>query len=134
MEGETVTLKEHFDALRIADEKFHSEREKRYLERFEAQEKSLDRANEYLKEYKNQANEWRGQSKDVIATRVSTNAFDEYKKATESKFDAIEKVIQHLALSSGEIKGRKEGVSATWGVILTLVGLLIGAGIMRFLS
>lgn len=112
--SETVSLKQHYDALRDADERlrisdqlFHDEREKRYSERFSAQEQAIRVADERLREYKEQANQLR-------STFVN-----------RTEYDLMREQVNRVMLFAGEERGNKEGSRTTWGTVIVLISLAV---------
>jgi len=78
---------------RIADWRFLKERDRRYKESQASDRAAVAIANELLKEYKANSNEWRGQSKDERATMAT-------RKEMEKELDAIKKDIAMLLRST----------------------------------
>lgn len=131
---DNVSLKDHYDALLKEKEVFHQEREKRFIETIEALREAIKVFNVNLTEYKSQANEWRQQSKDRESNFLAIAVHETFAKSINEKIDLIQKSINTLNQTGEGIKERKEGVSATWTLVLTLLGMALGAGIMKLLN
>lgn len=107
--GETVSLKEHFESRIQALEKIGDER-------FKAAQEAIRVADERMREYKESANQLR-------ATFVN-----------RTEHEALQTIVTNLTTKQGESKGRQEGISQTWATVLTVMGLLGGAGLMKLFT
>jgi Flp pilus assembly protein TadB len=116
----TDTLKAHIERLIY-------ESDRRYNERFAAQEKAVVAAlaaaaeavakAEYNAErWRNNANEWRAAMTDRERNFMSRDQAD-------AMFDAVEKQLGDLKRSRDTSEGRIGGISAGWGYLAGLVGL-----------
>lgn len=106
-----------------------AERDKRYQERFDSQEKALAKAEQSLSDYKASANEIRAALNDYQKNTMP-------RIETETRFSSIDKLIKVLELS----EGRGEGVSFATArsreqsnfmktLIVSIVGMVIGNAI-----
>lgn len=120
----------HNEALRIAEEKLQTERDRRYAEVKAAEEKALlvkQRADDqalslareiqtYKDEKANELREQIGRERGMYATKADIAAITE-------KFEALNKpVVEFMA----QAMGRGSGMSSTWSMIALGVSLLIG--------
>lgn len=111
-----VSLKKYLRDITI-------ERDRRYEQRFAAQEEALRRSDKYLDEYKAQANEWRGQSKDRENNFVNKNTFDEWTKSVQNSINMLNTI-------GGENKGRKDAQGTSTSLIISLVAVLTAIGVL----
>lgn len=94
-------------------------------ERFKTSQLALNKSEESLKEYKTQANEWRGQSKDQNQTYLQKTEYEVFQKIINEKID-------NLRLNEAELKGKADQKSvalvmiiAIFSMIFSLVDLLV---------
>jgi|SRR6185503_14056205 len=124
----------HNEALRAAEEKFHQERDRRYSEVKAAEEKAIkvkEKADEAalkldqeIRAYKDdKANRLREQ---IEGERGNYVAKAELRAAVEKLEAMLNPVIAYVASQ----QGRQTGVTNTWAVIITLIGLLGGGGLI----
>ena len=129
----TDTLKYHQDAIRVADQRFLEERDRRYTEvgverekalkiKEEADKAALGLARE-IQTYKDEkANELREQ---INSERGEYASQGDLRGAVEK----IEATIKPLADFVAAQSGRDKGIALVWGVVVTLVGIAISAAI-----
>lgn len=133
MVNDTVTLRDHLDALRKvqerADDRFDRERDRRYSERAESDQKALVVAmgsvGEALKinalttrEDKAGANEWRGALNDTVARMPS-------KQELDAEFRRVNGRLDELKAGADVNKGSGAGRGQMWGYVAGGIGLLI---------
>lgn len=115
------------DTLKAYVERVVHESDRRYEQRFEAQEKAVtaalasaalavDRAEVNAERWRNNANEWRAAMTDREKNFMSRDQAD-------SQFDALEKQITDLKRSRDASEGRMGGISAGWGYLVGAIGL-----------
>lgn len=102
--SEVVTLREYIERLM-------GESDRRYEQRFAAQETALRTALSGLNEYKAASNEWRGALKDQSS-----------QMATRSELTKLDELVQELRRSKANQDGRQMVVSV---VISSIVGLIV---------
>lgn len=128
-----VTLKEHLEALRIADVRFYEERDRRYHEVNIEKEKALkiketadlaalSLASEIQKYKDEKANELREQINSERGLYSNKEDVAKDIVAAVSKIEATIKPLIEYVLSQ---QGRSVGLTAGWGYILSGIGLLI---------
>lgn len=131
---ETIeTLAVRIEAIKEADK----ERDLRYQQRFEAQEKAIGKYEDATKEWKLNANEFRGQLTDQAGTFVRNDKFEASANALRERIDAevraidnrMSEIMKRLDLGAGQT----EGSASTWKLIAALLGtLLVLTGIYSF--
>jgi hypothetical protein len=110
-------------------ERLLHEADRRYEERFQGQEKAVSaalaaaaeatsKAETNAERWRNNANEWRAAMTDRERNFMSRDQ-------ANSMFDAIEKQIMDLKKSRDSAEGRLGGVSAGWGYLAGLVGVVV---------
>jgi hypothetical protein len=102
-----VPLKEYF-------ERILEERDKRYQDAIAAQEKAVDKAEVALKEFKVQANEFRGTLKDQSAEFMR-------KSEADARFDTLTKDVVGLQLSASRGEGGSAANAKTVGIIIAIL-------------
>ena len=116
------------DTLKAYVERITHEADRRYEQRFEAQEKAVhaalasaalavERAEVNAERWRNNANEWRSAMTDREKNFMSRDQAD-------SQFDALEKQLVDLKKSRDASEGRMGGLSAGWGYLVGAVGLV----------
>lgn len=123
----------HNEAMRIADEKFQAERDRRYSERWKAQEKAA----ENLKEYQN---EFRGSLEDLstkqatklelaAAIKTVTDKID-LQSATlselRSRLDVGNPTVAALQNQYSTSLGRGEGVAKAVAYLISGISVIFG--------
>jgi hypothetical protein len=98
-------------------EKFYDERDRRYTERFNAQEEALRVARESWKRELAGVNELRGQLNDVIDTKAE-------KGETNIRIDGVDRKVDELTKTVTSGGGRSAGLNAGWGYLLGAIGLV----------
>lgn len=68
--------RQHFEDLRHGDELLRTERDRRYEDRYQAQQKALDHAQVEVKEWRAASNEWRATLSDLTARLPSRAEVD----------------------------------------------------------
>lgn len=91
------------------------EREKRFQERFEAQERALDKAETASEKRFDAVNEFRAQLKDYQTTLATKAEMDAEFRAQTMKIDAMEK---RLNLTEGKAGGLNQG----WLILVAAIG------------
>jgi hypothetical protein len=109
-DGSWVPLREHVEALAL-------ERDRRYEQRFQAQEEALRVERETHKREMAGVNELRGQLNDVIDTMAPKGETNIRISAVDAKVD---EVIRAVAASAG----RSTGLGAGWSYLLGAIGAL----------
>lgn len=124
----TEALRRDIGSLRELLETRINEMDRRFGERFEAADRAVEVGLRVAKEAVDKAeaaqdkrmeamNEFRAQLADQTATFVPRSELDQH-------FDQIEKSIDELKQSSQTTAGRREGLSAGWGILIGAVGLI----------
>jgi hypothetical protein len=119
------------DLLFAYFERVISDADRRYEERFVAQEKAVVAALAAAKEavataernaekWRQNANEWRGSMDDREKKFVSQDVMTSWK-------DAVDRRLDDLRLSRAADTGKQEGGVATWGYLVGGVGLILTA-------
>jgi hypothetical protein len=130
--GTDVPLKEYIEALRVADARFFSERDRRYTERDDLRAQALkikeeadkealrlQRENQTYKDEKaNALREQIGSERGLYATK------DDIANAA-SKTETMVKPLTEYVFGN---RGKDEGVSAMTKALYTTIGLLIAVG------
>jgi hypothetical protein len=98
-------------------EKFYDERDRRYTERFNAQEEALRVARDSWKRELAGVNELRGQLNDVIDTKAE-------KGETNIRIDGVDRKVDELTKTVTSGGGRSAGLNAGWGYLLGAIGAL----------
>jgi tetrahydromethanopterin S-methyltransferase subunit G len=110
--GWTVhTLKVHLVAVM-------DERDKRYAQRFEAQES----ASKYAQE---KANEFRGQLKDQAERFMPRTEGEQASRTNSEKIDALATRAERLEGALVAISGEKSGREASFKLFVVVVGLIV---------
>lgn len=115
------------DTLKAYVERIVHEGDRRYEQRFEAQEKAVtaaltsaalavERAEINAEKWRANANEWRAAMTDREKQFMSRDQAD-------SKFDALDKRIAGLEKSRSSSEGRSGGLNAGWGYLVGAIGL-----------
>jgi len=102
-------LREHLQALAAAADR-------RYEQRFDAQEKAVDAALTAANQRLNVMNEFRGALTDQAATFATRIEVDQRLATNDEKLSAV---VGRL----DRIEGRTSGISSGWGVLLGVVGI-----------
>lgn len=127
--SDTVTLREHHEALDKERDRFDAERDRRYSERATSDEKALTAALSSVaealkinalstKEYKEGANEWRGALNDTVARMPS-------KLELDAEFRRINDRLNELKAGADVSRGSGAGRGQMWGYVVGGIGLLI---------
>lgn len=110
-----------------------NERDHRYTQRWESQERAIAKAEAAAEKRFDSVNEFRGQLKDQAATFAP-------RAEIEIRLKALDLEIANLKNSRLQEQGRTEGVTWLWGVLFALAGVLgtlmigvatVGAFVMR---
>ena len=89
-------------------------------DRFSSMDKALDKAEDNLKHYKLENNEWRKSLEDIRSLTMSRGEVMAELKGIQMQMDTL-KAAQNTS------SGRISGINASWGLVLTLGGLLLTA-------
>lgn len=110
--GWTVdTLKEHVDSMM-------AEKDKRDEQRFIAQKEAIGKVETATEKRFESVNEFRAQLSDQTRTLLPRTEFEAIKKAFDEK-------IETLKTSDTSRRAKNDGISATWGIISILIGIVI---------
>ena len=127
--SETVSFKKYYADMRKADDKFQQERDRRYTEVKNAEEKALkikedadkvarELASQNQKDKDEQHNGLLKQHADFVAKAATQNDL----KALEDKFATALKPVSDYMTST---QGQKQGSDVTIGKIIAIVGISI---------
>lgn len=116
-----VPIKEHFEALLL-------EMDKRYNQRFDAQEKAVTSALTAAKEAVGKAetaaekrfdsvNEFRGQQSDIVATFMPRKEHESEMRTAMGKIDDLQRRLDRN-------EGRSTGLGQGWGYVVGAAGLV----------
>jgi hypothetical protein len=135
--GWTVTLKEHLSALRIADGKFDTERDRRYSEVAAEREKALKiketadlAALELAREIQTYKDEKANELREQINSERGLYATKGDLKAAAEK---VETAIAPLGVYVASQQGRSGGLNQGWVYLLgivTLIATIISIGFL----
>jgi len=134
--SENIPYQKHLKALRTADEKFQEERDRRYTEVKNAEEKALKIKEEAdkvalglardIQKYKDEkANELRSQ---IERERGSYATQSDLKGVVEKFETALSPLRDYITAQQGQQKGADK----TWALVVTII--LVGIGLMTFIG
>jgi len=129
----------HNEAMRKAERRFQTERDKRYTERFKGQEQALKIALASIKErveksdqaYSlrfDQVNEWRRTYSDLVTGTMSRNEIEERFKSLnakiDTKLDPITNFVSGQQGSQGSRTAQRSSIIAMFGILGTIAGII----------
>lgn len=124
--GELVKQVEALD--RLVETKFHerekfsSERDLRYAEKWSSSEKAVTKAYEAQQHYQQTHNDLVRKMEDMIPRREA-----------DFRFGKLEDAIHELQVSRGNVEGKSAGISSAWAMFIAVAGLIGGGGIVGLL-
>ena len=118
MTVETIPLKEHFESLL-------REMEKRYEQRFDAQEKAVLKAEVATEKRLEGVNEFRKTLSDQQSTFVS-------KEVSDARFKSLENLVAVLTAQQQQNSGRGAGRNDVWLVIVAIASPVIAIAAIFF--
>jgi hypothetical protein len=129
-EWTVATLGEHLAALRVAEEKFQQERDRRYSEVAQEREKALKiketadlAALELAREIQTYKDEKANELRSQIERERGSYTTQGDLKAVVEKFEAMVKPLGEWIAAQ---QGRSAGLTAGWGVLAGAVTIAIG--------
>jgi len=129
----------HNEAMRKAERRFQTERDKRYTERFKGQEQALKIALASIKERVEksdqayslrfeQVNEWRRTYSDLVTGTMSRNEIEERFRSLDAKLDTkLDPVTQFVSGqqgSQGSRTAQRSSIIAMFGILGTIAGII----------
>jgi len=112
MKDDSVSLREHFERLL-------AERDARYMQMFKSAEEAVTKAETALKEYKIQANEFRGTLTDQAKTFMPRDE-------AENRFNQQAERVRNLELAERSDEGGRSASASSKSNFQSNVGLIIG--------
>lgn len=105
-----------------------NERDKRYDDRFKAQEKAVEKAENAQRDYNIKTNEFRQALDDANKNNLSRQEANATFKSQDDKHEELKKRVEALTLGGGVMQGRTAATSAAWANVAQIVLLAILAG------
>jgi ribosomal protein RSM22 (predicted rRNA methylase) len=109
-------------------ENFYDLREEvaRLQEQLKASEKALVLANSVMDAWRASSNEWRGALTDANTRFATTKEVEAMIAKEEAERKGLAATVAALEKSRFELAGRSTGIGTSWGIVATVIVMLIG--------
>ena len=115
--SESVSLKEHFTSLL-------AEKDKALAAALAAAKEATAVAEKNSEKWRDNANEWRGQSKDREDRFALKTEVESLKESTDKAVTDIKTQLEAIRTILTTMAGRKQGLSEVWGWLVGALGLV----------
>ena len=131
------TYAAHNEALRSAEKDLQTERDRRYFEVKEAEKEALrlkDDADKSALQLAREIQSYKDEKANQLRSQIEQER-GTYAQKTDlvSAVEKLEVALKPLLAYSMNQQGRSAGISAAWGVMIGVVGLLGGGGLVGIL-
>ncbi len=120
-----VTLRELFDAHRMAHQREHEQHEKEHYREHDATEQAIQVAVQAMDKRLDAMNEFREALTSQQATFVRRDMLDAFAKESEKKLDTLSEVINELRREQSNQQGRLVGIAAAFSVGVVLINIAL---------
>jgi len=128
------TYAAHNEALRSAEKELQTERDRRYFEVKEAEKEALrlkDDADKSALQLAREIQSYKDEKANQLRSQIEQER-GTYAQKTDliSAVEKLEVALKPLLAFSISQQGRTAGISAAWGVMIAVVGVLGGGGLV----
>ena len=121
--GDSVTLREFFEAHRISHQREHGQHEKEHERDHIATEQAISVAVASMDKRLDGMNEFRQTLTSQQATFVRREMLDAFSKESEKKVEALAAIVEGIRRDQANTQGRMVGIAAAFSVAVVIVNL-----------